>query len=361
MYKKRILVCGTGFGKIYIKTILEREQYELAGILGRGSSRTKKLAENLGVPIYTDIENLKTDIDAACVIVPNAAGGGNGASIAERLLQKGIPTLLEHPAHEQEIARCFKASKDVPFMLNPFYRYISPVQKFIDAAGIIGQHSGLISASLECAIHVLYDGIDILGCALGNLDAWEMGTVAEMQNMAWANGGNKSVKVAMGNIPIMVTVNTDVDKNDPDHPLHLYHKIELTFSTGRICLVNTHGPVIWMPFQRMPRDPYGTMDTGKDSGNLPSAIPVGDMTAPSLKETFELIWPDAVDRALECLFTQDKKEKAQMARYQIYVSKLWSEISRKVGYLNLIHYSREGSNKEIFEEFLSRGLIKEKP
>ena len=42
MHKKRILVCGTGFGKIYLKTIVENEKYELAGIIGKGSDRTKK-------------------------------------------------------------------------------------------------------------------------------------------------------------------------------------------------------------------------------------------------------------------------------------------------------------------------------
>ena len=53
-------------------------------------------------------------------------------------------------------------------MINPFYRYISPVQDFLEAAKVMNHHSVLLSASLDCAIHVLYDGIDILGCALEN-------------------------------------------------------------------------------------------------------------------------------------------------------------------------------------------------
>lgn len=37
MKKKQILVCGTGFGKIYLKAIAESKEYELMGILGKGS------------------------------------------------------------------------------------------------------------------------------------------------------------------------------------------------------------------------------------------------------------------------------------------------------------------------------------
>lgn len=71
--------------------------------------------------------------------------------------------------------------------------------------------------------------------------------------------GKGSDSGIIGMVPVTFIVNTNVDRNDIDHPLHLYHRIELTFSTGRLCLVNTHGPVIWLPFLHMPRDEYGTL------------------------------------------------------------------------------------------------------
>ena len=174
MKKKQILVCGTGFGKIYLKAIAESKEYELMGILGKGSDRSRLLSKNLNVPMYTDIKEINQNVDAACVVVPNAAGGGNGANIAKSILAKGIPTLLEHPAHEVEIVNCIRESGSAAFMLNPFYRYIKPIRDFLEAAQIISKHAHLINASLECAIHVLYDGIDILGCALGGLSTWKL-------------------------------------------------------------------------------------------------------------------------------------------------------------------------------------------
>lgn len=94
MKKKQILVCGTGFGKIYLKAIAESKEYELMGILGKGSDRSRLLSKNLNVPMYTDIKEINQNVDAACVVVPNAAGGGNGANIAKSILAKGMANMI---------------------------------------------------------------------------------------------------------------------------------------------------------------------------------------------------------------------------------------------------------------------------
>lgn len=325
----------------------------------KGSDRSRLLSKNLNVPMYTDIKEINQNVDAACVVVPNAAGGGNGANIAKSILAKGIPTLLEHPAHEVEIVNCIRESGSAAFMLNPFYRYIKPIRDFLEAAQIISKHAHLINASLECAIHVLYDGIDILGCALGGLSTWKLGNVAESYTTSMAGGGNRVISGIIGMVPVTFIVNTNVDRNDIDHPLHLYHRIELTFSTGRLCLVNTHGPVIWLPFLHMPRDEYGTLSINvEEEVNIPSGVTIGNVMLPSVKETFEQIWPDAVKKALEILFKQNRTEKMSMAQYQIYVSKLWSEICQKVGYMNIVDYDNFGDIKNIFYDLEKRHLIK---
>lgn len=210
-----------------------------------------------------------------------------------------------------------------------------------------------------CAIHVLYDGIDILGCALGGLSTWKLGNVAESYTTSMAGGGNRVISGIIGMVPVTFIVNTNVDRNDIDHPLHLYHRIELTFSTGRLCLVNTHGPVIWLPFLHMPRDEYGTLSINvEEEVNIPSGVTIGNVMLPSVKETFEQIWPDAVKKALEILFKQNRTEKMSMAQYQIYVSKLWSEICQKVGYMNIVDYDNFGDIKSIFYDLEKRHLIK---
>lgn len=267
--------------------------------------------------------------------------------------------LLHEDVNEVEIVNCIRESGSAAFMLNPFYRYIKPIRDFLEAAQIISKHAHLINASLECAIHVLYDGIDILGCALGGLSTWKLGNVAESYTTSMAGGGNRVISGIIGMVPVTFIVNTNVDRNDIDHPLHLYHRIELTFSTGRLCLVNTHGPVIWLPFLHMPRDEYGTLSINvEEEVNIPSGVTIGNVMLPSVKETFEQIWPDAVKKALEILFKQNRTEKMSMAQYQIYVSKLWSEICQKVGYMNIVDYDNFGDIKNIFYDLEKRHLIK---
>ena len=49
-----------------------------------------------------------------------------------------------------------------------------------------------------------------------------------------------------------------------------------------------------------------------------------------------------------------------MAQYQIYVSKLWSEICQKVGYMNIVDYDNFGDIKNIFYDLEKRHLIKKR-
>lgn len=58
------------------------------------------------------------------------------------------------------------------------------------------------------------------------------------------------------------------------------------------------------------------------------------------------------------VFKQNRTEKMSMAQYQIYVSKLWSEICQKVGYMNIVDYDNFGDIKSIFYDLEKRHLIK---
>lgn len=355
MDKKRILICGTGFGKIYINAISKSDKYVLGGILGTGSNRTRELADTFGVPCYTDMEEAVGKVDAACVIVPNAAGGGNGANIACELLKHNIPTLLEHPAHEKEILDCLKASsKTTPFMLNPFYRYTEAVSKFIETARYMSTKASVINAGLNCAIHVLYDGLDMLGCALGDISTWELGDASTGVATEISGAGNKTINAVIGSTPTMVTVNTNVDRNDPDHPMHLYHEIWVTFTTGKLILVNTNGPLVWLPFARIPRNANNTLqfEQGAPELKIPSGIVLTESEAPSVSQTFDRIWTGAVIKALDNLFAQDTVKKRMDGQYQIFVSRLWSEICQKVGYANPVLYESVGDVKSMYDEII---------
>lgn len=117
-----------------------------------------------------------------------------------------------------------------------------------------------------------------------------------------------------------------------------------------------------LPIQNRPtigNNTNGTLSINvEEEVNIPSGVTIGNVMLPSVKETFEQIWPDAVKKALEILFKQNRTEKMSMAQYQIYVSKLWSEICQKVGYMNIVDYDNFGDIKNIFYDLEKRHLIK---
>ena len=94
MRKTSVLVCGSGFGKIYLNAINKMDDFYISGILGSGSKRTKVLADKLGVPYFKDVNDDRIIADLACVIIPNSGAGGSGFEVAKSLLKRGISVLL---------------------------------------------------------------------------------------------------------------------------------------------------------------------------------------------------------------------------------------------------------------------------
>ena len=91
--KKRLkaIVCGTNFGEFYLKALKSAESdFQIAGIIGRGSERSKTLSKKYNVPLYFNVEELPSDIDLACVIVRSEGTGGDGTELCIDLLNKGI-------------------------------------------------------------------------------------------------------------------------------------------------------------------------------------------------------------------------------------------------------------------------------
>ena len=88
MKKLKVIVCGSTFGQLYLKALRSSpEKFQLIGILGTGSDRTLRCAEEYNIKVYKSIDEVPDDIDLACVAVRTAAFGGNGTEIALQLLE----------------------------------------------------------------------------------------------------------------------------------------------------------------------------------------------------------------------------------------------------------------------------------
>jgi predicted dehydrogenase len=91
----RIGILGTGFGKRHAEIFASFPDVEVAGIVGRDEQKTAEVARSLGIPGYTDPDELirRTDVDAIDVCYPTDVH----AEIVIAALTRGKDVFCETP------------------------------------------------------------------------------------------------------------------------------------------------------------------------------------------------------------------------------------------------------------------------
>ncbi|MBT9429445.1 MULTISPECIES: Gfo/Idh/MocA family oxidoreductase [Symbiopectobacterium] len=137
--KMKAVVCGTAFGRFYLRALVIHSDIELVGILSRGSEASARCACELGIAHYHAVDALPDKVTLACVVVRAEVSGGSGAEIACALLRRGIHVLQEHPLHPDELAHCFRTAHQygVRYDVNAFYPHVRAVALFLQAAALL--------------------------------------------------------------------------------------------------------------------------------------------------------------------------------------------------------------------------------
>ncbi len=208
----RVVVCGTTFGRVYLKGIARLAgDFELVGILARGSDQARDCARRYGVPCYTTVAALPFgEIDMACVVVRSAVVGGPGTALALELLRHGVHVLQEHPVHHDDLVRCLKAAQGAGcrYALNGFYPDLPSVRGFIAAARQALARSRAVYVDAACGINVLYPLVDILGRVLGGLRPWTFSAPLD----AGADDPLTSLTGRLGGVPLRLAFRTPLPR-----------------------------------------------------------------------------------------------------------------------------------------------------
>lgn len=107
--KIRVLLCGVIFGQVYLKGVLNNNDYQLCGILSTGSEYSRKIAAKYHVSLYTKIDEVSSDnFDLALVVIRSGIVGGEGNKVTQQLLNKGISVIQEQPVHSEEAIENYK-------------------------------------------------------------------------------------------------------------------------------------------------------------------------------------------------------------------------------------------------------------
>lgn len=346
--RPRVLVCGTKFGRVYLAAFARPDfPFELAGVLARGSERSKACAERYGVPLFTEPDQLPADIDMACVVVGGAINGGHGAELARTLMSRGIHVLQEHPLHHDELAECLRAARrhGVVYRLNTHYVHVPPVRRFIDLAKKLLARQRPLFIDAMCAFQVAYTLFDVLGRALGAVRPWAFAEVAElparMAGLADVEHPYRSVDGVFAGVPLTLRMQNELVPADPDNYSHLFHRITIGAEGGHLTLVNTHGPVLWSPRPHMAADMRDLVRFDESAAahlDLPSVEPLGEATGPSYREILGELWPAGTATALLDLrrAVEAGEDSAKDGQYHLALTKLTKDVTDRFGPVRLL-------------------------
>jgi pyochelin biosynthesis protein PchG len=298
VWRPRVVVCGTGFGRIYLSALRRPGlPFELAGILARGSRRSRDCASEYGVPLYSDVDDLPSTVDIACVVVGAGINGGPGAQLAQLLMGRGIHVLQEHPLHHAELAACLRRARErrVQYRLNTQYVHMTVVRRFVGAARRLLRGQPALFVDALTSFQVLYPLFDILGQALGGVRPWSF------DDTPAGSGVLRALAGTFAGVPVTLRVQNELDPAERDNGGHVAHRITLATEGGNLLLANTHGPVLWNPRLHMPAgDQDATTMAASPSAHLdlPATGFIGPPAAPTHREVIREEWPLACARAL---------------------------------------------------------------
>ena len=335
----RVLVCGTNFGRVYLKGLEScKEKFKIAGVFSHGSMQSKQEADKYGVPLLTDYNQVnKQDFDIACVVIRSTAVGGKGTEVAGKLLEKGIHVIQEHPVHYNDIVKLLQLAREnnCVYQVNSFYPYVKNVQKFIEISQRLLKQSKPTYIDATCSTQVLFPMISILGKALNGYHPWNLQTLDTVN----VDFPFKVLSGEVRGIPAMVKIQNQLDPKDPDNNGFLLHRIVLGTTEGSLCLDNSNGLVIWNPQMYVPHAEGGLDMYGR---NKYVELPVSEVACGienmAYTDVYNELWPEGIADALydfSDAITNSRK-RSIAAQQMLTTSEIWKELSEKIGSPQLI-------------------------
>lgn len=347
----RVLLCGTNFGKFYISALLEKGHcFDLVGILAKGSDRSLNFAGELGVPFYKTVEELPEDIDIACVVLKSTLLGGQGTSLAMKLMKKGINVIQEHPVHHSDISACMKIAKEnkVNYHVNSHFVNVKPISIFIDYVSRTNKKEEPVFIDLTSSL--IYSSIDIIGRCLGGLDEFHFFQNCELpENVSEISNKKflpyKSIQGVIKGIPVYIKIQNYFDPDDLDNNYLIMHRISIGSESGNTTLLSSHGPVIWSEGYPVPdrdciieeKDEQSFLDGHQkkyEKYTHPTSVIFSEREGPSYSNITYGYWPEAIIKALYVMKEQMEssiEDKWQSECYLKSLSLIWVEIMKIAG------------------------------
>lgn len=338
--KIRVIVCGVGFGQFYLKALENlKENYELTGILSRGSEWSKKCADKYKVPLYLDVNELtKEMVDLVCVVVKSTIVGGEGSIIVEKLLEKGINVIQEHPIHEEDYIKFIKMAQKHKciYRLNTFYPDLINVSSYINLSNGLRKYSNIKCINAECSVHVLFPLIDILGRVIGKLRPWKF----EKVENTLINSPFSIVQGYIGDVPICINIQNEFEPEDPENSILLFHRIVVYTECGNLIMTGTNSNIIWEPSMNKKVGEDGFFHAEEDSEFLDLFIyeMENNSEGKTLRQMYLEVWPDSIKIFLNRFYEDyiHHINRNKEVQFLLGACQAWRDLGKCIGSTKMI-------------------------
>ena len=321
----RVLLCGTVFGRIYLRGIRDSEKWKLSGILSRGSEKSVKLAERYNVPLYTDVDDVPADeYDVALVVVRSGIVGGEGHKLAGRLLDKRINVVQEQPVHAEEAAELFKkaAKNGVSYIVNTFYPYMEASKVFHSRLAELKKTEEILSIDGCCSLPILLPFIDQIGRAAGGLRPWSIDNV-------FTNGACDFITGTIHGIPFSIRLQGRRQENS--NQAYILNQINVMTAAGNLLMTDVNGQVIWI------KKPYVVEEYIKAAEkDITKDVPATEIVYDAGPKHFSCLYRDTWPKAVES-FLAEKEDKILASKpdstemqYYMSVCGFWKELYKRL-------------------------------
>ncbi len=325
MSKVRVLLCGTVFGSIYLDGIKNLDNWELCGILSRGSDRSVKISQEMGVPLYKEVCDVPEGMfDVAFVVIRSGIVGGEGQKISEKLLDKHINVVQEQPVHADEAAVLLKSAlkNNVSYIVNTFYPYMESSTAFHEKLSEIRENNQIISIDGCCSLPVLLPFIDQIGRTAGLLRPWSIENV-------FSNGACDFVTGKISGIPFSIRIQGR--KSESKNQAFVLNQINVMTSSGNLIMTDVNDQVIWMKKTYVVEEfiKNGREDDEKD---VYASEMIYDAGPKKYSFLYKNIWPKAVENFLiqnKELILSRESDIGYM-QYYLSVCSFWKELYKKL-------------------------------
>jgi thiazolinyl imide reductase len=281
----QVLVCGSHYGRTYLDAIaLAPVVYEMAGVLARGSLRSRELAAQLEVPLYRDAGELPDGVDIAC-----AALGTSGCAQVLALVERGIAVLCEHPQppHFLEAALATAARRHVPFHINGHFPYLKAPAAFIQASRERCRTARPRFVDAILSDRALYATLDILRRAIGSCKAEGFASAGRTAAFTILHGRLAETPAA---IQIQESTTARGAKLPDASTAYLVDcRVTLGFPTGVLTLTSMHGPVVWNSGTASITDRETALWTLVDRGKVPTPGRIAQQRAEANRHALDLL------------------------------------------------------------------------